>query len=174
MNSAAASDKESVSRAPWRSTRFFLVADEPVGSLDVSVQAQILNLFVELQEKLRLSYLFIAHDLRIVRHISDRVAVMYLGRIVETRPHHAPLRESPSSLYPGPFGLRSRAGSPKGKTEISESVTGKQTAVTSPSTPGLPIPPAVPGRGGSLPERRAATCRDRRGTFRRLPSCSRP
>ena len=94
----------------------FVVCDEPVSALDVSIQAQVINMFDELQDQMNLTYLFIAHDLLVVRHISDRIAVMYLGKMVELadakeiydRPLH-PYSKSLMSAVPLPDPVKARA-----------------------------------------------------------------
>lgn len=109
-----------------------IVCDEPISALDVSIQAQVVNLLAELQKKFKLTYLFISHDLSMVRHISDRVAVMYLGKIIEIA--------DCSSLYSNPLhpytqGLLSAIPEPNPKTEFSRTAGMMQGEIPSPLNP---------------------------------------
>jgi ABC-type oligopeptide transport system ATPase subunit len=123
----------------------FIVADEPVSAVDVSVQAQIMNLLLELRDRLGLTLLFIAHDLSVVRYLSDRVGVMYLGRIVESGPRDL--------IFGGTCG---------------------RTAIAARSAAGLPFPYALPARNCALPHR-GPPARDRGGgTCRPLSSSRHP
>ncbi len=110
----------------------FIVADEPVSALDVSIQAQVLNLFKELQEAFHLTSLFIAHDLSVVEFISDRIAVLYLGKIVELAPSHVIYK---SHQHPYTKSLLSAIPLPDPKIEQSKppfSLTGETTSPINP------------------------------------------
>ena len=145
----------------------FIVCDEPVSALDVSIRAQILNLLEEMKARFGLTLLFIAHDLAVVKAVSDRVAVMYLGRLVRSRPLRAAVRQPGASLYraadrgdPG-----ARSGCPPGRDRA-----GRRAAVADCAAVRLPVSHPLPARGPAMQRRDAGTSRRGAGPVRGLPS----
>jgi peptide/nickel transport system ATP-binding protein len=138
----------------------FIVADEPVSALDVSIQAQIINLLERLQDEFDLTYLFIAHDLAVVRHISDRIAVMYLGMVVEVSPADE-LYENP--LHPYTISLLSAVPIPDPEVELKRKPVLLAGDLPSPANP----PPACRFHT-RCPYIQPTRCRDEVPELRRL------
>jgi peptide/nickel transport system ATP-binding protein len=138
----------------------FIVADEPVSALDVSIQAQIVNLLENLQEEFELTYLFIAHDLAVVRHISDRIAVMYLGGIVEVASSDE-LYEEP--LHPYTISLLSAVPIPDPKIERQ-----RETILLQGDLPSPAAPPKACRFHTRCPYVQPTKCRDDAPPLRRL------
>ena len=122
----------------------FLVCDESVAALDVSIQAQVLNLFMDLRAALNLTYLFISHDLGVVEHISDRVVIMYLGRVVESGTDGCALRRAEPPVHAG-AARRSRQG--RAQEAHVRAGQGRDPVAARPAA-GLPFPSALPARDG--------------------------
>src|SRR5215203_6646761 len=140
----------------------FLVCDEPVSALDVSIQAQIVNLMEQLQREFELTYLFIAHDLAVVRHISDRIAVMYLGSIVEVSPADE-LYANP--LHPYTISLLSAVPIPDPEVE-----RGRETILLQGDLPSPANPPPACRFHTRCPYVQPTRCRDQVPPLRTLAS----